>query len=113
MTLSYTVLWRRVLVLDVIAIAGGFVLRTIAGGVAAAGALFAYCIWAFELPVVDGIPWRPLTILPFAACLHRYGALVRDGDGEAPEEVLLADRRLQVAALGWLALFTLGVNAGG
>lgn len=170
-TISYTLLWRRVLVLDVIAIAGGFVLRTIAGGVAApvtlsrwfvlvvsfsavfvaagkrraelartanthdegrrvlalyserrlawvlatsaAGALFAYCIWAFQLPVVNGIPWRPLTILPFAACLHRYGALVRDGDGEAPEEVLLADRRLQVAALGWLALFALGVNAGG
>ncbi len=79
----------------------------------AAGALFAYCIWAFQLPVVNGIPWRPLTILPFAACLHRYGALVRDGDGEAPEEVLLADRRLQVAALGWLVLFALGVNVGG
>jgi decaprenyl-phosphate phosphoribosyltransferase len=170
-TLSYTVLWRRVLILDVVAIAGGFVLRTIAGGVAApvslsrwfvlvvscsavfvaagkrqaelrrtrrtrddgrrvlafyterrlagvlavsaAGALFAYCIWAFRLPAVNGIPWRPLTILPFAAGLHRYGALVRGGGGEAPEELLLADRRLQCAALSWLVLFALGVNAGG
>ena len=170
-TLSYTMIWRRVLILDVVAIAGGFVLRTVAGGVAApvtlsrwfvivvsfaavfvaagkrraelrrthetrgegrrvltsyserrlawvlgasaGGALFAYCIWAFQLPAVNGIPWRPLTILPFAACLHRYGALMRGGDGEAPEELLLADRRLQAAALGWLVLFALGVSAGG
>jgi decaprenyl-phosphate phosphoribosyltransferase len=69
-------------------------------------------VCAFELPAVDGIPWRPLSIVPFAACLLRYGALVRAGDGEAPEELLLSDRRLQCAALGWLVLFTLGVHAG-
>ena len=167
LTLSYTVIWRRVLILDVVAIAGGFVLRTVAGGVAApvalsrwfvlvvscaavfvaagkrqaelrrtrhssgpgrrvlaqyterrlqvvlaasaGAALFAYCIWAFELPLVDGIPWRPMTILPFAACLHRYAALLRGGDGEAPEEVLLSDRHLQLAAVAWLV----AVRAGG
>ena len=125
LTLSYAVLWRRIVILDIVAIAGGFVLRAVAGGVAApvtlsrwfilvitfaallvaagkryaeltrtdaaglakrrvlhfytpsrlrvilagsgAGALFAYCVWAFELPTVDGVPWRPLTIIPFAA----------------------------------------------
>jgi decaprenyl-phosphate phosphoribosyltransferase len=171
LTLSYTVVWRRVLILDVVAIAGGFVLRTMAGGVAApvalsrwfvlvvscaavfvaagkrqaelrrtnpssaerrnvlalytekrlqlvlaasaAGALFAYCLWAFQLPMVDGIPWRPLTIVPFAACVHRYAVLLRGGDGEAPEEMLLADRRLQLGAFVWLGLFALGVSAGG
>jgi decaprenyl-phosphate phosphoribosyltransferase len=171
LTLSYTVVWRHVLILDVVAIAGGFVLRAMAGGVAApvalsrwfvlvvtfaavfvaagkrqselrqaapgnpggrrvlelygearlrlilAGsgvcALFAYCVWAFELPAVDNVPWRPLTIVPFAACLLRYGALVRAGDGEAPEELLVSDRRLLAAAVAWLVLFALGVHAAG
>ena len=169
LTISYTLLWRHVLVLDIVAIAGGFVLRAVAGGVAApvtlsrwfllvvvcgavfvaaakryaelrragrdrlarrrvlnsysprllelilaasaAVALVAYCVWAFELPAVSGIPWRPLTIAPFAACLLRYGALVRAGAGEAPEDVLLADRPLQLAGLAWLVLFALEVHA--
>jgi decaprenyl-phosphate phosphoribosyltransferase len=168
-TLSYTLLWRRVIVFDIFAVAAGFVLRAVAGGVAApvtlshwfllvvtssavfvagakryaellrtderrdprrrvlesyspraleliiagatAVALLAYCVWAFSLPTVDGIPWRPLTILPFAACLLRYGELVRGGAGEAPEDVLLTDRPLQLAGVVWLALFALGVHA--
>jgi decaprenyl-phosphate phosphoribosyltransferase len=171
LTLSYTLLWRHVLVLDVIAIAGGFVLRAVAGGVAApvtlsrwfvlvvtaaavlvaagkrqaelrrtdrlgdarrrvldqytqpqlnlllaggAGvALFAYCVWAFHLPTVHGVPWRPLTIVPFAVCLARYGTLVRAGQGEAPEDLLLSDRPLQLVGLAWLVLFALGVHAAG
>ncbi|MGI8862795.1 MAG: decaprenyl-phosphate phosphoribosyltransferase [Solirubrobacteraceae bacterium] len=169
LTLTYTMFWRRLPVLDVVAIAGGFVLRAVAGGVAApvtlsrwfivvvtfsallvaagkrlaelgraeredavkrrvlrfytaarlrllitgsaACALFAYCVWAFGLPTVDGFPWRPLTILPFAACLARYGALVQRGDGEAPEEMLLRDRPLQVAGAAWLVVFVLGLRA--
>ena len=169
LTISYSLLWRHVLVLDIVAIAGGFVLRAVAGGVAApvtlsrwfllvvvcgavfvaaakryaelrraghdrlarrrvlnsysprllelilaasaAVALVAYCVWAFELPAVRGIPWRPLTIAPFAACLLRYGALVRAGAGEAPEDLLLADRPLQLAGLAWLVLFALEVHA--
>jgi decaprenyl-phosphate phosphoribosyltransferase len=168
LTISYTALWRRIVVLDLLAIAGGFVLRAIAGGVAApvtlsrwfmlvvtcsailiaagkrhaeltrassddvskrrvlrfytterlrlillasgAGALFSYCVWAFQLPAVHGVPWRPLTIVPFAACLVRYGALVRTGEGEAPEELLLRDRWLQLAGLLWLVVFGLGVH---
>jgi decaprenyl-phosphate phosphoribosyltransferase len=171
MTLSYTVVWRRIVVLDIIAIAGGFVLRAIAGGVAApvtlsrwfiavvtfsalfiaagkrlaelkrtaggelqrrgvlrfytaarlrvlllasaALALFAYCVWAFELPTVAGVPWRPLTIVPFAACLVLFAARVQAGEGEAPEELLLHDRWLRLAGLAWLVVFALGVHAVG
>ena len=80
---------------------------------ATAVALLAYCMWAFSLPAVRGIPWRPLTILPFAACLLRYGELVHRGAGEAPEDVLLSDRPLQLAGLAWLALFALEVHAAG
>jgi decaprenyl-phosphate phosphoribosyltransferase len=171
LTLSYTLIWRHVLVLDILAIAGGFVLRAVAGGVAApvalsrwfllvvvcaavfvaaakryaelrrgggegdvrrrvlsayspgllalilaasgAVALIAYCVWALALPAVHGVPWRPLTIAPFAVCLLRYGTLVRRGAGEAPEDVLLSDRALQLAGLAWLVLFALEVHAAG
>jgi decaprenyl-phosphate phosphoribosyltransferase len=169
LTLSYTLLWRRIVVLDVVAIAGGFVLRAVAGGVAApvslsawfllvisfaavfvavgkrhseqarfeskpqtgrrvlaaytpfvlgpiltgsaALTLFAYSMWAFELPAIDGIPWRPLTIVPFAACLLRYRQLVLAGQAEAPEDVLLQDRWLQILGATWLIVFALGVHA--
>jgi decaprenyl-phosphate phosphoribosyltransferase len=171
LTVTYTLVWRHIPVLDLVALAGGFVLRAIAGGVAApvslsrwfvlvvtfaaifvavgkrlaesirtrnsgqgarsvmthytprrlrllltlsgAGALFAYCVWAFALPSVNGIPWRPLTVIPFAVCLFRYSRVVRAGGGEAPEEVLMSDRILAAAGLGWLVLFALGVNAAG
>jgi decaprenyl-phosphate phosphoribosyltransferase len=171
LTLSYTFVWRHIVVLDLIAIAGGFVLRAVAGGVAApvtlsrwfllvitaaavmvaagkrhsefrrtavagihrrkvlerytAGrlmailaasglvALFAYCMWAAALPSVDGIPWRPLSAIPFAACLARYGSLVRLGAGEAPEELVLGDPLLAFFGVAWLAVFALGVHAVG
>jgi decaprenyl-phosphate phosphoribosyltransferase len=168
LTLSYTLLWRHIPLLDIAAIAGGFVLRAIAGGVAApvelsrwfvvvitfaalfvaagkrqselrrtalgggarrrvlelydeprlrlilvgsaACALFAYCVWAFQLPVIDGLPWRPVTIAPFAACLTRYARLIRAGSGEAPEDMLLGDRRLLLLGAVWLVLFALSVH---
>jgi decaprenyl-phosphate phosphoribosyltransferase len=171
LTLSYTMVWRHLLLFDIAAIAGGFVLRAVAGGVAApvtlsrwfvlvvtgaavfvaggkrwaevqrteagatgrrrvlalytqrrlrvilalsgAVALVAYCIWALELPTVNGIPWRPLTIAPVALGLARYAMLVRAGGGEAPEDLLLRDWILLVAGVAWLALFALGVHAVG
>jgi decaprenyl-phosphate phosphoribosyltransferase len=169
LTVSYTLVWRQFPLLDVAAIAGGFVLRAVAGGVAApvtlsrwflvvvtctavlvaagkrraelrrtavdytnrrrvlerygsmrlrllmlvsaACSLFAYCVWAFQLPLVDDVPWRPLTIAPFALCLLRYGTLVRAGQGEAPERLLFADRQLAIAGSAWFVLFALGVDA--
>ncbi len=171
LTLSYTLVWRHLIVFDIFAVAGGFVLRAVAGGVAApvtlsrwfllvvtssavfvaaakryaelrrtdrggdrgrrvldsysprvlglimagaiAAALSAYWMWAFSIPVVHGVPWRPLTLVPFAGCLLRYGQLVHRGAGEAPEDVLLSDRPLQLGGLAWLALFALEVHASG
>jgi decaprenyl-phosphate phosphoribosyltransferase len=178
-TLSYTLVWRHLLLLDIVAIAGGFVLRAVAGGVAApvtlsrwfvlvvtfaavfvaAGkrqaelrrtdalppgsaaaerggrrrvlegytetrlriiligsalaTLVAYCVWAFEMPGIDGVPWRPLTILPLAAALVRYGMLIGAGKGETPEDLVLRDRPLVIAGVAWLVLFALGVHAAG
>jgi decaprenyl-phosphate phosphoribosyltransferase len=171
MTLSYTLVWRHLVVFDVVAVAGGFVLRAIAGGVAAdvhlsgwfiavvtlaavlvatgkrraellraqrgqaprrrvlahytdaalltllilsaIGTLIAYYLWALEAKVGAGIPWRVLTVVPFTAAAIRYVAMVRGGDGEAPEEMLFGDRALQIASAAWLALFVLEVNAAG
>ncbi len=171
LTVSYTLVWRRVLFFDLVAIAGGFVLRAVAGGVAApvtlskwflvvisaaavlvaagkrraeltrttlggearrdvlerythqlldvilvgsaAIALFAYAMWAFAIPSVDGLPWRPLTLIPFAACIARYGVLVARGGGETPEDLVISDRWLLVAGLTWLVVFALGVHAAG
>ncbi|MGI8800811.1 MAG: decaprenyl-phosphate phosphoribosyltransferase [Solirubrobacteraceae bacterium] len=170
-TLTYTLLWRKLVLADVGAIAAGFMLRAIAGGVAAPvplsrsfvlvvtfGAVFvaagkrhaelvrpgraagparrvlavytvsrlrqvltasaalafaAYCVWALEPHAADESPWRALTVIPFAACLLRYGALLRRGDGEAPEELLLDDRLLQLLALAWMVVFAMSVHAAG
>jgi decaprenyl-phosphate phosphoribosyltransferase len=170
-TVSYTLVLRKLLVLDIVAIAGGFVLRALAGGVAApvtlsrwfvlvvtasalfvaagkrqaeltanesrrrdagrqvltrytpgrlrlllagsAGcALFAYCVWAFELPDLDDVPWRLLTVIPFTVCILRYGTLVRRGAGDAPEDLVLSDRTLLIGAIAWLVLFAVSVHAG-
>ena len=59
------------------------------------------------------MPWRPLTIVPFAACLVRYGMLIRSGGGEAPEDLLLGDRWMALAAVAWLVVFALSVHAAG
>jgi len=167
-TVSYTWIWRRILYLDVVAIAGGFVLRAVAGGVAApvelsrwfvlvvtfaalflaagkryaerlradasgaarrrvleryslrrlrvllsvsgVGATVAYWFWAFGMPTVGGIPWRPLTAIPFSLTFLRYAHIVRVGGGEAPEEALVGDRVLLASAAGWLILFALSVH---
>jgi decaprenyl-phosphate phosphoribosyltransferase len=171
LTLSYSLVWRHLVAFDIVAVAGGFVLRAIAGGVSAnvplshwfvavvtlaavlvatgkrraellraqrgnaprrrvlahysetalgtvlalsaAGAFVAYCMWTLEVPVSSGIPWRPLTIVPFTVAILRYVMLARAGDGEAPEEMLFGDRVLQIASIVWLALFALEVNAAG
>jgi decaprenyl-phosphate phosphoribosyltransferase len=170
LSLSYALLWRRLPWLDIAAVAGGFVLRALAGGVAAPVALsrwfvlvvsaaaimvaagkrwaelkrseaegtprrsvlerytagrleavvaasgvaatFAYCAWAFVVPTFNGFPWRPISILPFAACLLRYGWLLRAGAGEAPEDLLIGDRLLALAAASWIIVFAIGVQVG-
>ena len=81
--------------------------------VSSALALFAYSVWAFELPAVHGVPWRLLTIAPVALGLGRYGMLLRAGRGEAPEDLVLRDRVLLAAAIVWVALFALSVHAAG
>jgi decaprenyl-phosphate phosphoribosyltransferase len=170
---AYTVWLKNEPILDLAAVASGFVLRAIAGGVAVGvpisewflivatfGSLFvvtgkriadhtslgdergavrstlasysltflrsvliisatvtitAYCLWAFEnakavLHTHQGI-WYQLSIVPFTLAMLRYGLLLDQGHGGAPEDVVLGDRMLQVLAVAWVVLFALGIYA--
>ncbi len=168
LTGSYTLWWRSVAVADLAAIACGFVLRALAGGVAtdvavsrwfllvtSFGALFlvtgkrfaelrseggraraslelysesylrfvaglaatvattAYCLWAFQRSHQSHLTWYELTVIPFVLWLLRYALLIDRGAGEAPEDVVLADRFLLTMSATWVALFVSGVYVAG
>jgi decaprenyl-phosphate phosphoribosyltransferase len=168
-TISYTTWLKYEPVIDLAAVAAGFVLRAIAGGaatgvrlsdwfliVAGSGSLFivtgkrhaeqvelgsdsfehrrtlgeystaflgyvravssgvmitAYCLWAFESAAHTGDEtWFRLSIVPFVIAILRYALVVDQGGGGAPEEVVLADRTLQIVGVIWLVTFALGVR---
>jgi decaprenyl-phosphate phosphoribosyltransferase len=165
LNVAYTTWLRRVAVADITTIAGAFLIRAVAGGVAAnivisrwfivvvsfaalfvaagkryadlldptsrasravlreyneeflrlvlgvacAVALGAYCLWAFETTRHGGSPWRELTIAPFTMAMLRYGLVVSNGQGGAPEAALFGDRFIALAGVGWLALFAIGL----
>ena len=84
--------------------------RSVASGVA----VLAYCLWAFEKAHLagDGFPWFQLSIIPFVLAILRYALRLDQGDGGAPEDVVLGDRTLQVLGLLWAVVFGIGVYAG-
>src|SRR5206468_3976939 len=75
-------------------------------------AMPAYCLWAFEraTPVKHGI-WAELTIVPFVLAILRYALLLEQGQGGAPEDVVLRDRPLQILGGLWAVLFAVSVYA--
>jgi decaprenyl-phosphate phosphoribosyltransferase len=56
----------------------------------------------------DSGVWTLLSILPFLIAILRYALLVDLGKGSAPEELLFADRQLQVVGAVWAVLLALG-----
>jgi decaprenyl-phosphate phosphoribosyltransferase len=74
--------------------------------------LVGYCLWAFEKAheTQASIPYYQLSILPFVLGLLRYALLVDQGRGEAPEEIILSDRTLQLIGVLWVIVFGLGVH---
>lgn len=74
--------------------------------------LAAYCMWASQRSERGPVPWNELTVVPFTLWLGRYGALLRGGRGEAPEELVLGDRPLLLLSAAWIVLFACGVYAG-
>lgn len=90
-------------------------LRTVLA-IAAGGAIIGYALWAFSLQTAtihhhsDAI-WYQLSIIPVLIALLRYTFLVEAGHGAKPEELVLADRPLQVLGGCWVILFTLAIYA--
>lgn len=75
--------------------------RSVASGVA----LVAYCLWAFDADVhTEGLVWFEVSIVPFVLAFLRYALLVERGQGGAPEDLVLADRPLQVMGALWVII---------
>jgi decaprenyl-phosphate phosphoribosyltransferase len=169
LTLGYSVVLKQIAVVDLVAIASGFVLRAAAGAVAVnvpmsnwfvlcttfgslfivagkryaelnelgdeagsarstlteysvgflrivltvslAATLVSYCQWAFETRELSSSDWPlyELSIVPMLTALLRYGLVLDQGHGAAPEEVFANDRVLQVLGLTWLVVYGLAV----
>lgn len=79
--------------------------------VSCAGALVAYCVWAFETKELSGsdLPFYELSVVPMLTAFLRYALVLDQGQGAAPEEVFAADRVLQVLGVVWVIVFGLAV----
>jgi decaprenyl-phosphate phosphoribosyltransferase len=71
----------------------------------------AYCLWAFEGQGARN-PLAALSILPFVLALYRYMLRREAGSCDAPEELVLSDRFLQVTGIAWLLCAGTGVYVG-
>ncbi len=79
--------------------------------VASAVAIMAYCLWAFEDGTTTGSQaWFEVSIIPFVLAFLRYAHVVEQGQGGAPEDVILTDRVIQVLGLLWAITFAIGVH---
>ncbi|MGD9955486.1 MAG: decaprenyl-phosphate phosphoribosyltransferase [Candidatus Nanopelagicales bacterium] len=79
-------------------------------GIAAAVTITAYCLWAFEVGSRATGSWAAWSVAPFVLAVLRYAVRIDAGQAEAPEEVALRDRTLQVLALLWVATFALAAS---
>lgn len=82
---------------------------------AAAVTITAYCLWAFERAVRNGVGHHPLffelSIVPVVLAVLHLELRFDQGHGGAPEELAMGDRMLQALGLAWVLLFALGVYA--
>jgi decaprenyl-phosphate phosphoribosyltransferase len=79
-------------------------------GVSASVTLLSYCLWAFEKAEFSHrtFPMYQLSIIPVVTALLRYGLVLENGRGGAPEEVFFSDRTLQALGVIWLLTFVVG-----
>jgi decaprenyl-phosphate phosphoribosyltransferase len=79
---------------------------------ALAGMIAAYLGWAMGHRDATGQLLAGLSLLPLVVALGRVMHLNQQGAGGAPEELLLRDRKMQLAGVVWFALFVVGVLHG-
>jgi len=71
----------------------------------------AYALWASEVYLVrDEGSWALWSLVPFLLALLRYALEIDRGATEAPEEVLLGSRLLQVLGLVWIVMLVVGAG---
>jgi len=73
-----------------------------------------YCLWALlpgKGPHIPA-PWPAISVVPFVVGILRYAMLLESGAGEAPEDVFLRDRILQLAGAIWVVIYVIGLYAG-
>jgi decaprenyl-phosphate phosphoribosyltransferase len=68
-------------------------------------AIVFYALWAVEIGSVRSDHFAVGSTVPFVLMMLRYAHHVEQGGAEAPEDVVLGDRVLQMLALVWVALF--------
>lgn len=78
---------------------------------AAAVAVTAYSLWAFEISSGDGVNWQAISIAPFVLGLMRYAVDIDRGLAGEPEEAVLRDPVLLGLAGAWVLVFAIGVYA--
>ena len=83
---------------------------TMAAGVT----VVVYILWALNGVQAnpDGQVWGRISVAPFVLGLLRYAADIDRGSAESPEEVVLADRHLQVIGAVWLVTVLLHATLG-
>ena len=85
-------------------------LRTVLG-ISCTGAILAYSLWAFESKGASSseLFLFEISVVPVVVALLRYLLVLDRGEGEAPEDIFIADRVLQIAGLVWVVVYGLAV----
>ncbi|WP_454132643.1 decaprenyl-phosphate phosphoribosyltransferase [Microbacterium lacticum] len=78
---------------------------------AAAILMLSYTQWAFSGAALGDPLWISLSVVPFILAIFRYCQHIDRGDAEAPEDIALHDRSLQVMAGAWVVLLVVAVYA--
>ena len=82
-------------------------------GIRACGTSFSAVCRKFEKsPAVGEQTWFQLSIVPFALGILRYALLLSQGQGDAPEDVVLSDRVLLGLGAVWVVCFAIAVRSG-
>lgn len=79
--------------------------------VSAALLIMSYALWAFQVGAASEAAglWAEISMAPFILAVLRYAVDVDAGRASEPEEIALADRTLQLVALGWVTCLVLAV----
>jgi decaprenyl-phosphate phosphoribosyltransferase len=71
--------------------------------------MMTYGLWAFQMREIHSSPWAVISMAPFVIAVLRYAVDIDAGNGDAPEEIALNDRVLQLLAVCWLTTALLAV----